>query len=128
MNELVDPSILLTYASLIGMAITPIYLGSWMGLNEANEADGGDGQTFSKSDAYWFPVIGSGMLFGLYLMFRFLHKDYINYLMTAYFSLMGTFSLAKVVNFALISIVPERFYMFYYIRVLCERKTTGKFF
>jgi len=117
---------LVTYAALICLATVPIYLGSWMGLNEASEAEGGEGQTLSKSDAYWFPVFGSGVLFGLYLMFRFLNKDYINYLLTAYFALMGTFSLSKVFNFGLESVVPERFYMFDYVTVLIERKSSGK--
>lgn len=121
---LADP-VLLAYMGMITMAVTPIYLGSWIGLNEASEADGGEGQTLSKSDAYWFPVMGSCVLFGFYLLFRYLHKDYINYLLTAYFSVLGAYSLAKVVNFALQAVVPERLYMFDFIRILIERKTTG---
>lgn len=43
----------------------------------------------STKDAYMFPVIGSGVLFGLYLLFKFLNKDYVNLLLTAYFVFLG---------------------------------------
>jgi minor histocompatibility antigen H13 len=43
----------------------------------------------THKDAYMFPVFGSCVLFGLYLLFKFLSKEYINYLLTAYFLLFG---------------------------------------
>lgn len=33
----------------------------------------------------WFPVMGSAVLFGLYILFTYFSKEYINYLLTAYF-------------------------------------------
>jgi minor histocompatibility antigen H13 len=42
-----------------------------------------------------FPVMGSMVLFGLYLLFRFFNKEYINYLLTAYFSILGIGALTK---------------------------------
>ena len=42
-----------------------------------------------------FPIIGSATLFGLYLLFKFFSKEYINYLLTAYFGLMGIAALAQ---------------------------------
>lgn len=43
----------------------------------------------THKDAYMFPIFGSCVLFGLYLLFKFLSKEYINYLLTAYFLLFG---------------------------------------
>jgi len=49
----------------------------------------------TKKDAYMFPVIGSGVLFGLYILFRLFSKEYINLLLTAYFLFFGFFSLSE---------------------------------
>ncbi|CAI5729402.1 unnamed protein product [Peronospora effusa] len=38
-------------------------------------------------DAYLFPVLGSGVLLGLYTLFKFFDKDMVNLLLTAYFAL-----------------------------------------
>lgn len=52
----------------------------------------------SKNDAYWFPVIGSVVLFGFYLLFTFLSKDMINLVLTFYFSLFGIMAIFKLFN------------------------------
>lgn len=51
-------------------------------------------ETMNTKDAYMFPVYGSGVLFGLYLLFKFFSKRYINYLLTAYFLFFGLTTLA----------------------------------
>lgn len=53
-----------------------------------------------------FPVIGSGVLFSFYLLFKFFSKDYINYLLTAYFALFGTVSLGGLLGTLLHSLLP----------------------
>lgn len=53
-----------------------------------------------------FPVIGSCVLFGLYLLFKFFSKEYINMLLTAYFLLLGFVSLSKTIS-SLISILTR---------------------
>lgn len=60
----------------------------------------------SQSDAYMFPVIGSIFLFSFYLLFKFFSKDYINYLLTAYFGIFGTLSLAGMLGEGLHGILP----------------------
>ena len=40
-------------------------------------------------DAYMFPVYGSGVLFGLYLLFKFINKDLLSSLFNVYFSFLG---------------------------------------
>jgi hypothetical protein len=36
------------------------------------------------------------MLVGLYVLFKYLNKDYLNYLFTAYFGLIGIFAVSNV--------------------------------
>ncbi|KAG5460543.1 MAG: signal peptide peptidase-domain-containing protein [Olpidium bornovanus] len=99
------------YLALGAMAVVPIYYGSWGSLkglkSKAAEkvTKGGeyvsssseeDSETLRSEDAYWFPVIGSCVLFGTYLIFKFLDPYYFNMLLAAYFSTLGTAALTKV--------------------------------
>jgi len=79
------------------MALLPIYIGSYLSLHRKNNRKDGDPQeeSMTKKDAYMFPVIGSGVLFGLYIMFRLFSKEYVNLLLTAYFLFFGFYSLAE---------------------------------
>ena len=43
-----------------------------------------------------FPVFGSIVLFSLYLVFKLLDKDYVNYLVTGYFAFLGVIALTNV--------------------------------
>lgn len=61
----------------------------------------------SQSDAYMFPVIGSCFLFGFYLLFKFFSKEYINYLLTAYFGIFGTGAVAGMLGAAFHGVLPE---------------------
>lgn len=36
------------------------------------------------------------MLVGLYVLFKYLNKDYLNYLFTAYFGVIGVFAVSNV--------------------------------
>ena len=65
----------------------------------------------SQSDAYMFPLIGSVFLFGFYLLFKFFSKEYINYLLTAYFGVFGTASLASMLGVTFHACLSERFAM-----------------
>lgn len=44
-------------------------------------------------DALKFPLIGSAVLVGLFCLFKFLPKDLVNAVLTAYFVLLGTFAI-----------------------------------
>ena len=50
----------------------------------------------SSDDAWMFPIGGSVMLVGLYVLFKYLNKDYLNYLFTAYFGVIGVFAVSNV--------------------------------
>ncbi|KAK3812953.1 MAG: signal peptide peptidase-domain-containing protein [Benniella sp.] len=101
------------------MAVLPIYFGSFGSLkkwknpkdkkkkkrsddSDSDDSDDEDDTTESMSlqDAYMFPLFGSATLFGLYLVFRFLDKTYVNYLINAYFGALGVMATTQVgVNF-----------------------------
>lgn len=53
----------------------------------------------STTDAWMFPLIGSCVLFGLYLLFRFLSKEYVNMLLLAYFLIFSIGAIAGVVEY-----------------------------
>lgn len=82
------------------MALLPIYIGSHNSLKQkATEA-------MTTKDAYMFPFIGSGVLFGLYLLFKLFHKDYINLLLSGYFLLFGIFALANTLRPVFVLVFP----------------------
>lgn len=49
-------------------------------------------ECFAIQDALKFPLIGSAVLVGLFALFKFLPKDLVNAVLTAYFVLLGTFA------------------------------------
>lgn len=50
-------------------------------------------ETLRAEDAYQFPIIGSISLFSLYLAFKYLDKDWVNFLIGFYFGLVGCFAM-----------------------------------
>jgi minor histocompatibility antigen H13 len=54
-------------------------------------------ESMTKKDAMKFPLVGSVMLFGLFLAFKFLPKDMVNLVLTLYFILLGTFGVIATV-------------------------------
>jgi len=52
----------------------------------------------SSEDAWKFPFIGSGVLFGLYILFKIFSKEYINLLLTAYFLLFGVLAVSATLS------------------------------
>lgn len=99
-----DTGMLIAYVALLVLALLPIFLGAWDSihdqLNPSHSVDE-DGEkvapqreSLSTSDAKMFPVFGSIALFSLYLIFKFFEEQYINYLLGAYFGLIGVASLA----------------------------------
>lgn len=50
-------------------------------------------ETMTQGDAMRFPLVGSCVLFGLFLLFKFLPKDLVNMVLTAYFLMLGVVAL-----------------------------------
>ena len=86
-----EAAIFITYSFIIFMASVCVYIGSKMSLNVMPT------ESMSSKDAYMFPVIGSCTLFGLYMLFKWFNKDYVNFLLTAYFLLFGASSLTATI-------------------------------
>ncbi|KAI8099409.1 signal peptide peptidase-domain-containing protein [Halteromyces radiatus] len=102
----------IAYGALLTMAVVPIYIGSFASLSgmkrpanapkkkstsplEDSDDEESISETLSANDAWMFPIMGSITLFSLYLIFRYVDKEYINLAITAYFGLMGTLAMAK---------------------------------
>ncbi|CAN6271180.1 unnamed protein product [Urochloa humidicola] len=51
-------------------------------------------ETMSKEHAMRFPIVGSAMLLSLFLLFKFLSKDLVNAVLTAYFFILGIVALS----------------------------------
>ncbi|KAG0169966.1 hypothetical protein DFQ28_003338 [Apophysomyces sp. BC1034] len=115
----------IAYGALMTMAIGPILTGSYASLRglkrpanapkssksespleDSDDEDETTTESLSSSDAWMFPVIGSGVLFSMYLLFKFLDKKYINYLITAYFSLVGCAAITKTALMFARKVVP----------------------
>jgi len=76
-------NILVAYSAILTMALIPIWLGAHQSLRQKAV------ETMKAKDAYMFPVVGSCVLFGLYVLFKLFSKEYINLLLTAYFLFFG---------------------------------------
>ena len=46
-------------------------------------------ETVSKKDAMQFPLIGSAVLFGLYIVVKLVSKEYLDILISVYFAAIG---------------------------------------
>ena len=55
-------------------------------------------ETMQQKDAWMFPLIGSCVLFGLYLLFKFFNEKYLNILLHIYFTLIGSYSIGKLIE------------------------------
>jgi hypothetical protein len=79
-------------------------------LEETSEEDKANGvtsqtETLRKEDAYEFPLLGSVSLFSLYLAFKFLDKDWVNFLIGFYFCAVGCVALFATLS----SLLPRRY-------------------
>jgi len=104
-----EPGLLIAYVALGIMAVVPIYYGSFSSVKwprrtthkqshdtESSSEDESSSESLSTEDAYMFPVFGSIVLFSLYLVFKLLDKEYVNYLVTGYFAFLGVIALTNV--------------------------------
>ena len=55
-------------------------------------------ETMKQKDAWMFPLLGSAVLFGLYLLFKFFNEKYLNILLHIYFTLIGAFSIGQLIE------------------------------
>lgn len=92
------------YASVITLACTSIYCGSIGSLpyrqrhkdkdekDRHGDSDGEDDvleEKITTDDAWLFPIFGSCMLFGLYLLLRYLGPEWVNEILRYWFAVMS---------------------------------------
>ena len=80
------------YLHLLIMAPLLVYTGCQRALVEVSKGSESQAETVSKKDAMQFPLIGSAVLFGLYIVIKFVKKEYLDMLLAVYFSALGSFS------------------------------------
>ncbi|KAL6651142.1 hypothetical protein ACP70R_010067 [Stipagrostis hirtigluma subsp. patula] len=64
-------------------------------------------ETMSKEHAMRFPIVGSAMLLSLFLLFKFLSKDLVNAVLTAYFFILGIVALSATLLPSITRFLPK---------------------
>lgn len=98
---IVVPQFVLIHPYLHLLIIAPllVWTGSKRALVQAQKQAAGEKvevETVSKKDAMQFPLVGSCVLFGLYMVVKFVKKEYLDLLIAFYFSVIGAFALYGV--------------------------------
>ena len=98
----------LAHLALLALAVAPMFVAVETNLNilatatlavyagahrSVRPVAAGNTEAMTKQDAMRFPLIGSCVLFGFFLLFKFLPKEIVNRLLTGYFCLLGVFAL-----------------------------------
>jgi len=102
------------WLNLVATSTVLIYVGSHLSLilrddTEVLDENGepvyfyGEGETMKMEDAQKFPFIGSAALFGLFCAFKFLDPDWVNWVISFYFTAAG----AMAVMGTLIPIIEQ---------------------
>jgi len=78
------------YLHMLIIAPTVVFIGCQRSVDQMNAApEEKQTETLSSKDAMQFPLIGSCVLFGLYLVVKFVNKEYLSMLLAAYFFILG---------------------------------------
>jgi len=89
-------------AHLLFLAVTVVYLGSkhavWLHAKPGEKDESDDveldkdviSSSLQDSDAYWFPVMGSAVLFSLFIVYKYLDFDLLKFLFSCYVVFMCT--------------------------------------
>eukprot|EP00731_Ephydatia_muelleri_P023954 Em0016g225a len=102
--------IILTYASLFFMALGPIVLGSVRSVNHQLQLQKKGEEASDRilmKDAAVFPLYASGGLFGLYLFFKYIPKEYVNLILSVIFIGLGISALARAICVLVDPLLPE---------------------
>jgi len=87
------------YLHLLLVAPLLVWTGCQGAITEANKAPGESKvETVSKKDAMQFPLIGSAALFSLYIVVKLVDKQYLDVLISIYFSAVGAFAVFGCVS------------------------------
>eukprot|EP00882_Tetradesmus_deserticola_P009304 GHRQ01009815.1.p1 GENE.GHRQ01009815.1~~GHRQ01009815.1.p1 ORF type:complete len:374 (+),score=132.59 GHRQ01009815.1:811-1932(+) len=77
--------------SVVLHAALTVYVGSWRSVKAEPPQE-----SMTHRDAMKFPIVGSCVLFGLFLCFRYIPKWLVNLLLSGYITLLGAFAINAV--------------------------------
>eukprot|EP00747_Dinoflagellata_sp_TGD_P116204 gnl/TRDRNA2_/TRDRNA2_172319_c1_seq2.p1 gnl/TRDRNA2_/TRDRNA2_172319_c1~~gnl/TRDRNA2_/TRDRNA2_172319_c1_seq2.p1 ORF type:complete len:525 (+),score=139.31 gnl/TRDRNA2_/TRDRNA2_172319_c1_seq2:81-1577(+) len=82
---------------LLALAVVCVHVGSQHGVylftvKPDSEEGKGESQILQSEDAYWFPVMGSIFLFGLFIVYKYIGSDWIKFLVSCYVVFMCCFA------------------------------------
>mmetsp|Transcript_18040 Transcript_18040/g.30850 ORF Transcript_18040/g.30850 Transcript_18040/m.30850 type:complete len:378 (-) Transcript_18040:308-1441(-) len=89
--------------SVILHAAITVYCGCWRSVKPEPPTE-----SMTKQDAMRFPLVGSAVLFTLFLAFKFLPKDLINYVLNGYLGVLAVFVLTVTLVPYVESVLPEK--------------------
>ena len=89
----IHPSIMTAVSTCLLVYVGCTFSTKICSMKEDKEKEGIE--TMKAKDAWLFPIIGSAVLFGLYLLFKIFNEKYLNVLLHIYFTLIGAFAFFK---------------------------------
>ncbi|TIA83123.1 hypothetical protein E3P77_01335 [Wallemia ichthyophaga] len=116
------------YAALGAQAVGSVYAGSWGALktpkatkklireskgeleDDEDEKDEDVSEKLNAGDAKMFPIIGSAVLGSLFLIVKYVSKEYLNILLGGYFALFGGFAGAKYLDSGFYHVIGSKLY------------------
>lgn len=118
----------IAYFSLVMMALLPIFYGSFRSVkHQVKQKESGETpDTITRSDAARFPIVASGLLFGIYIFFKIFSQEYINLVIGVYFFVLGVFATVHVLCPYIAALVPASFPNSPYHILLTEGETESK--
>ncbi|GLC40086.1 hypothetical protein PLESTF_000921800 [Pleodorina starrii] len=91
-----------TNFNIIATAALAVFAGSWRSVKPAPPTE-----SMTKKDAMRFPIVGSCVLFGLFLLFKFVPKWLVNALLSLYLGGIAIFVLTSAVMPYVLDFFPE---------------------
>jgi minor histocompatibility antigen H13 len=91
-----------TNLSIILHAALTVYAGSWRSVKATPSSD-----SMTKQEAFRFPIVGSCVLFSLFLAFKFLPKELVNAMLSAYLGALSIFVMAHASEPYLEKLLPS---------------------
>ncbi|KAI9463548.1 signal peptide peptidase-domain-containing protein [Lactarius psammicola] len=112
--------LLSAYVGIIATATISIYAGSFGALSKpqrpkgTSDEDNGEDDSplrLTADDAWTFPVLGSILLGGLFLVIKYFGKEWINWLLSLYFGLAGIYTVPRsLTSLARFTLGSQRWY------------------
>jgi minor histocompatibility antigen H13 len=90
-------------ASIMLHAMLTVYVGAWRSVKTSPPTE-----TMTNKEAAKFPIVGSMVLFGLFILFKFLPKDMINTVLALYLVGLGVMVITGALQPFVVRLFPEQ--------------------